>query len=186
MQPYLNSPTKKLLAGASLAAFALAAVSLLWPADVRLDPVEMRLLSVNGTIKTVQGDGSRALHVFLSTDCSFCRQIEPELAELENVTVYRHLLPGHTEAGRVTTTEVLCSEAPAQAWSNVAAGKPAGLAVRMQGCDVGVLKKNLDAAHRLGVASTPTVIYANGKVSAGLLSSAELAKMLAEASAPGS
>lgn len=117
----------------------------------------MRTLTAEGTFKTVQGDDPRALHVFLSADCTFCRQIEPELGKLENVTVYRHLLPGHTHAGRLAAIDVWCSPTPAVAWKNVAAGLPTGSETRSEKCDGNVLERNLDLAKRLGLTSTPTV-----------------------------
>lgn len=174
------------LAGAALLGLAVLAAKLLSEpaAGTQLDSVAMRSLTSYGTFKTVQGDGSRALHVFLSTDCSYCRQVEPELSKLENVTVFRHLLPGHTEEGRDAAKKVWCSTEPVQAWKEIAAGDQISTVARSGECDVGTLEKNRELAKRLGVTSTPAMIYESGHISTGLFSAAELTNMLTKASIP--
>jgi len=128
MQVGKSIPWKKLstrvVAGAGFVVAAAFCFNLLLTpmAAMQLDAQAMTMLPTNGAVTTIQGDGRRAIHVFLSTECSYCRKIEPELARLENVTVYRHLLPGRTEEGRLSAVDVLCSDNPAQAWQRVAAG----------------------------------------------------------------
>lgn len=170
---------KRLSAGAGVLIAAAFCVNLvLSPTGAtQLDSSSMRSVTVEGTFKTVQGDGARAIHVFLSTDCTFCRQIEPELGRLDNVTVYRHMLPGHTEAGRLAALNVWCSDTPAIAWKNVAAGSRTVSKM----CDGAALNKNLELARRLGLTTTPAIVYANGNVSAGLLSTAEIADRIVRA-----
>lgn len=48
----------------------------------------------------------------MSTECSFCGQIEPELDRLANVTVFRHMLPGATDNSRLLAKTVWCAEDP--------------------------------------------------------------------------
>ena len=170
---------KKLAAGAGVLIAAAFCVNLILSPTgaTQLDASSMRSVTAEGTFKTVQGDGSRAIHVFLSTDCTFCRQIDPELGRLENVIVYRHLLPGHTDAGRRAALDVWCSDTPSTAWKNVAAGSH----TVSKSCDGAALHKNLELARRLGLTTTPAIVYANGNVSAGLLSTAEMSDRIVRA-----
>jgi len=164
-----NSITvKKLAAGAGVLAAAVFCANLLFTPSTltQLDAQAMRSVTAEGTFKTVQGDGSRAIHVFVSTDCSYCHRIEPELDRLENVTIYRHLLPGRTEAGRLSAVDVWCAGNPVQALKAVAAGQRAISAK----CDGSVIEKNLELAKRLGLTITPSIVYENGLVSTGMLS----------------
>lgn len=176
----VNKPItlKTLAAGAGVLAIAAFCANLLFsPATAtQLDSKALGSITTQGTFRTVQGDGSRAVHVFLSTDCSFCKKVEPELDRLENVTVYRHMLPGHTEAGRLSAVSVWCSNSPIAAWKAVAAG----LAVAVAKCDASALEGNLVLARRLGLSLTPSIVYADGQVSAGMLSSVEIAERLAK------
>lgn len=169
---------KNLVAGAGLLIAAAFCINLLLSptAVTQLDAEAMRSLTTEGTFKTTRGEGLRAIHIFLSTDCSFCRKIEPELDRLENVTVYKHLLPGHNEAGRLAALDVWCSDNPVMAWKSVAAG----LTVASKTCDGAVLEKNLELAKNLGLTMTPSIVYEGGHVSAGMLSSGEIAHLIAE------
>ena len=175
-----NSITvKKLAAGAGILAAAVFCGNLLFTSSTvtQLDAQAMRSVTAEGTFKTVQGDGSRVIHVFLSPDCSYCHKIEPEMDRLENVTVYRHLLPGRTEAGRLAAVDVWCAQNPVQAWKAVAAGQRTSSAK----CDGSVIEENLELAKRLGLTMTPTIVYENGHVSAGMLFSAEIAERVSKA-----
>lgn len=144
----------------------------------QLDAVAMKVLTSSDTIKTIQGDGSKTLHVFLSTDCPYCRQVEPELGKLENVTVHRHLLPGHSEEGRRSAIAVWCAASPIDAWRDVAGGRGVRVKTIREGCDKGALERNLEVARRLGLTSTPAMIYEDGHVSSGMLSAGKLTKEL--------
>jgi len=175
----VNKPItmKKLAAGAGVLAVAVFCANLLFspPPVTQLDARAMRAITNEGTFKTIQGDGSRAIHVFLSTECPYCKKIEPELSQLENVTVYRHMLPGHTEAGRLSAIDVWCSTNPIAAWRAVTLGVAPGPAK----CDASALDKNLALATRLGLTMTPSIVYEDGHVSAGMLSSREIAEHVA-------
>ena len=56
--------------------------------------------------------------------------------------MYRHMLPGHTDAGRRAALDVRCSDTPATAWKNVAAGSR----TVSKSCDGAALHKNLALA----------------------------------------
>jgi len=170
---------KKLALGAGALVAAAFCVNLLLspPTVLQLDAEAMRSLTTEGTFKTVQGNGARTIHVFLSTECSYCRKIEPELERLENVTVLRHMLPGRSDDGRRRTLDVWCAEDQAKAWKDVAAGLPTTPAK----CDGLALEKNRELAEHLGLTSTPSIIYENGHVSAGMLSAREIAERMTKA-----
>lgn len=179
MAQVFNSPSRMaLIAGATLLAAAVIGANLFSnPAAVtQLDEHALRSLTTDGSFKSVQGDGSRSIHVFLSTDCKFCRQIEPEFDQLKNVTVYRHLLPGHTKAGRLKAIDVWCSDNQVRAWKNIGAG----LMTQSVTCsDAAAIERNLALAKRLGLTSTPSIVYEDGHVSAGMLSNSDIAARIA-------
>lgn len=160
-----------------MAAAAFCANLLFSPASVtQLDAQTIRLISSEGTFSTVQGDGSRAVHVFLSPDCSFCKKIEPELDRLQNVTVYRHLLPGHAKGGRLSAKDVWFSKNQIAAWKAVVGG----LDLTSEKCDGSVLERNLALAKRMGLTMTPSIVYEDGHISAGMLSAGEIAERVAK------
>ena len=109
----VNKPinVKKLAARVGVLVAATFCVNLLLsPAtETQLDASALSAITTDATFKTTLGNGSRAIHVFLSTECPFCRQIEHELDQLDNVTVYRHMLPGTTESSRRLAVNVRCA-----------------------------------------------------------------------------
>jgi thiol:disulfide interchange protein DsbC len=105
----------------------------------QLDASALRSITNEATFKTIQGNGARAIHVFLSSECPYCRKLKPELDKLQDVTVYRHMLPGATETSRALAAKVWCSEDPVKKWKTVAAGLPA----TERTCDGAALEKNL-------------------------------------------
>jgi thiol:disulfide interchange protein DsbC len=128
-------------------------------------------LPLTDAIKTVRGNGQRRLAVFSDPACPYCKQLEPELAQLDNVTVYTFLVPFLGEAKPIA---IWCSADRVQAWQRVmlqgdstpfgtASGNASNTA---SACDHPV-GRNLALAHRLGVQGTPTLIWADGSRTEG-------------------
>src|SRR5262249_8502822 len=53
-----------------------------------LHPVDFASLPLALAVKTVKGDGSRTLAVFSDPLCPYCQQLEQQLQNLDNVTIY--------------------------------------------------------------------------------------------------
>lgn len=116
-------------------------------------------------IKWVKGDGSRSMAVFSDPDCPYCKQLEVELARLDNVTIYTFLYPLeslHPEA-KTKAVSVWCSPNRAKAWSDLML---AGIKPKLLACNNPV-NDNLVLGSRLGVVGTPTLIAADGRVLPG-------------------
>ncbi|ABM44281.1 thiol:disulfide interchange protein DsbC [Cupriavidus metallidurans] len=116
-------------------------------------------------IKTVKGDGSRILAVFSDPDCPYCKQLEGELARLDNVTIYTFLYPLeslHPEA-KTKAVSVWCAPNKAKAWSELML---AGKKPKLVACNNPV-NDNLVLGSKLGVVGTPTLIAADGRVLPG-------------------
>jgi thiol:disulfide interchange protein DsbC len=120
-------------------------------------------LPLNDAIKTVRGNGQRRLAVFSDPNCSYCKQLEPELAAVDDVTVYTFLVPFQGEAKPIA---VWCAADREQAWQRLMLhGDSASL-------NTGVpcahpIARNLALAHQLGVQGTPTLIWLDGSRTEG-------------------
>jgi thiol:disulfide interchange protein DsbC len=145
-----------------------------------LDIQEMTLFTQGDTFTSTNGTGSTPLHVFVSVDCSFCRKAEPHLQQLENVTIYYHLVPGHDASARHVARSVWCARDPVSAWRSVAKGE----AVPESSCDDGALERNYALARKLALAGTPAFVFENGRVEVGASSGQQLVAMLGQARAP--
>lgn len=164
-----------------------------------LNRLDVASLPLQDAIKNVQGKGERVLYVFSDPDCQYCQRLEPELAKLDNLTIYTFLYPLeqlHPEA-KAKAAAIWCATSPAKSWralmandTDIIAGaikkgeiETAMLLGTAQGgrpCDTPI-DRNLALGARLGVNSTPTLIFADGRMIPGALPLAEIEKRLAPA-----
>lgn len=121
-------------------------------------PVIFDQLPFADAIKTVHGKGQRRIAVFSDPACSYCRRLEPELAGLDDVTIYTFLVPFQGEARPVA---IWCAANREQAWQRYMLHGDAALLNTASTCDHPV-DRNLALAHRLGVQGTPTLVWADG------------------------
>ena len=123
-----------------------------------VSPVVFDQLPFADAIKTVRGSGRRRIAVFSDPACSYCRRLEPELAGLDDVTIYTFLVPFQGEERPVA---IWCAADREQAWQRYMLHGDATLLNTASTCDHPV-DRNLALAHRLGVQGTPTLVWADG------------------------
>lgn len=169
------SKLRPILGTVALCAVAAAAYFLMTPdKPLVLAPAVLTSVTPSDTFTRVAGNGARPVHIFISVDCSFCRQIEPEIARVDNVTVHYHLLPGHSASARQDARSVWCAADQAKAWSVYARGG----AVAPAQCDDTGLDRNHALALKVGIDRTPAMVFADGRVLNGALSTAVLEREL--------
>jgi thiol:disulfide interchange protein DsbC len=134
-------------------------------------------LPLADAIKTVRGSGQRKLAVFSDPNCVYCKQLEPELAGLDNVTVYTFLVPFQGEARPIA---IWCAADRERAWRQWMLQADASLMQPDARCDHPVAR-NLELARRLRVQGTPTMIWADGSRTDGYVGRSVLEARLAEA-----
>lgn len=143
--------------------------------------VDFSKIPLKQAIKKVKGDGSRKLVVFSDPDCPHCKQLEKELAFVNNVTIYTMLYPIaelHPDA-RKRSEAVWCSSDRVKAWENLMLyGKeptPAKATCKTPLDDIQALAKNLN------IDGTPGLVFQNGKLVPGSLKTEQIEALLAEA-----
>lgn len=145
--------------------------------QVSTAPVSLDQLPLADALKTVRGTGQRRVAVFSDPACVYCRQLEPELAGLDNVTIYTFLVPFHGEARPVS---IWCAADRDRAWRQwMLQGDASGLDPAAR-CEHPIAR-NLDLARRLGVQGTPTLFYADGTRTDGYVGRSVLEARLAVA-----
>jgi thiol:disulfide interchange protein DsbC len=141
-------------------------------------PVAFDDLPLADAIKTVRGNGQRWVAVFSDPSCPYCKQLEPELAGLDNVTIYTFLLPFQGSARPIS---IWCAADRAQAWQRFMLHGDSALLDPAGGCEHPI-NRNLALAHRLGVQGTPTMIWADGSRTDGYVGRTVLESRLDQAS----
>lgn len=143
-------------------------------------PIAFDRLPLQDAIKTVRGDGRRQLAVVSDPACPYCRQLEAELATIDNVTIYTFLVPFLGEARPIAIWCAADREAAWRDWmrqgdaSHQHSGTPCAHPIA----------RNLALARSFGIQGTPTLIWADGERTAGFIDRAAIESRLA-ASATG-
>ena len=135
------------------------------------------LPSFDMAIKRVKGDGRRQLIVFSDPMCPYCRRIEQEFTKLNNVTIYlfpypiEKRFPGSTELAGA----IWCSPDRGKAWDDwmLKGQKPAAKAA----CVTPIA--DIDKiGNKMGIGVTPTVIFADGAPMNGMVSAADMDRLM--------
>lgn len=147
-----------------------------------LTKVDFNSLPLDQAIKVVKGNGSRKLVVFSDVDCPFCKRLEQnELANIDNVTVYTFLYPIeslHPDAANKSKS-IWCAPNRVKAWNDWVFNNK--LPPSATNCDV-PLEKVGELARKVGINSTPTLIFSDGKRMMGAQPYKEIEKYLVAAS----
>lgn len=117
-------------------------------------------LPLQHAIKEVHGDGSRAIAVFEDPNCPICRVFTKFVDQLENVTVYRFMLPVISPQSQNLARMAWCSNDRAGVWKAMMNGARPRLP---EACNVDGLVEILRAGERWQINNTPTVVLASGK-----------------------
>lgn len=145
-------------------------------------PIDTSKLPLQDALKVVHGTGARTVYSFSDPACSFCRRLEPELAKLQDVTIYTFVLPFQ---GRQLPQAVLCSTDPVKSWQAVMLNADTSGLNGQSDCAT-PLDRNVALARQLGVNGTPTVFYADGSRTTGYAPLSEIERrIVAVASASG-
>ncbi len=128
-----------------------------------LTKIDFNSLPLDQAIKVVKGNGSRKLVVFSDVDCPYCKRLEQnELSNISDVTVYTFLYPIvqlHPDAP-AKSKSIWCASNRVKAWNDwIFNNKLPAVAAN---CEV-PLERVGELARKIGVTSTPTLIFSDGK-----------------------
>lgn len=134
-------------------------------------------LPLQHAIKAVKGDGKRKVAVYTDPNCPYCKQLEKELINITNVTVYNLLYPvlnGSMELSK----KVWCAENQIKAWEDFMLR---GTAPAEKDCET-PLETLVKSGRENKVSGTPTLIFADGSVVGGMIPAAAIEEKLESAS----
>lgn len=136
-------------------------------------------LPLDLAIKLVKGDGSREIAIFSDADCPFCRRLENELKDMDNLTMYTFLLPIeslHPDAGRKSKM-IWCSADRAKAYYDFMLQNV--MPTSSPDCDNPV-EKIIALGQKYRINATPTMVFRDGRIVSGALPRDALEKELAK------
>jgi thiol:disulfide interchange protein DsbC len=137
-------------------------------------------LPLDLAIKTVRGNGARKLAVFSDVDCPFCKKLEGELKDVDNVTIYTFLFPIdslHPDA-RAKSKLVWCASDRQKAYDEI---MREGIAPTSSAACDDPVARIAALGEKFRIQATPTLIFADGRVVPGALPKAQLEAQLSRA-----
>ena len=145
----------------------------------KLFAIDFDRLPLENAVKVVRGKGERKMAVFSDPNCGYCKKLEQEFLNIDNVTIYTFLYPtfqGSLEKSRA----VWCSKDRVQAWNDLMlldVTPPAG------NCETPIAK-NMELGRKLKVNGTPALVFADGTINPGYMPAAQLEQALTAAARP--
>lgn len=132
-------------------------------------------LPLQDAIRTVRGNGARKLAVVSDPACPYCKQLEAELAGIDNVTIHTFLVPFLGEARPIA---IWCATDREAAWHDWMGKGDASRQHTGAPC-AHPITRNLALARGFGIQGTPTLIWANGERTEGFIDRAAIEARLA-------
>ncbi len=132
-------------------------------------------LPLQDAIRTVRGNGARKLAVVSDPACPYCKQLEAELAGIDNVTIHTFLVPFLGEARPIA---IWCATDREAAWHDWMSKGDASRQHTGAPC-AHPITRNLALARGFGIQGTPTLIWANGERTEGFIDRAAIEARLA-------
>ena len=137
----------------------------------KLNVVKFDQLPLDQAVKIQRGNGKRVFAMFSDPHCPYCRQFEQVLQKADDITLYVFMFPVIRPDLADHSKAVWCSADRSKAWVDLALSNKVPAA--RPDCPNPV-EKNVQLGQRLGVTSTPTLIFASGERVSGLLQLADL------------
>lgn len=141
--------------------------------------VDFSKLPLDKAIVKVKGNGSRKVAVFTDPDCPYCKQLEKELSNVTDVTVYIFLLPLgklHPDAPRKAAA-IWCSADRAKAWDDLMQSGKEPAEGGTKEC-VNPIADIAKLAAELNISGTPGIVFSNGKLVPGAVPAEQLESLL--------
>ena len=138
-----------------------------------LNRVSWNSLPLDLAFKRVKGNGTRKFAMFSDADCPYCKRIESEIKQLDNVTIYTFLFPIdqlHPDAARKSTL-IWCAPDRAKAWDEYF---ETGKLPDNDGQCATPIQETARLGERMRVGATPTLVFADGSVVPGAIPLAQL------------
>jgi len=140
-----------------------------------LSAVKFDQLPLDLAFRKVQGNGARKIAYFTDPNCPYCKKLEPDLAKLDNVTIYIFLYPVLGPDSHEKAKAVWCAKDRVKVWDEwMLKGQPPKTAGT---CDTPI-EKILAFGRRKGITGTPTMFLADGERVKGAIPIEQLKKLV--------
>lgn len=138
-----------------------------------INKIDFAKLPFDDAIKEVRGNGKRVIAVFADPDCPFCKKLEEEFEQMTDITIYTFLLPIpslHPQAHE-KSVQIWCQKNRTAAWTNWM--RHGTVPPTVPECS-NPIAQTIALGEKFGFNGTPTLVFPNGKTTAGYMDKAAL------------
>jgi thiol:disulfide interchange protein DsbC len=132
----------------------------------KLTAIAFSALPLDLAVKVQRGNGKRVLAMFSDPYCPYCRRLEQELLQIDDITIYVFMFPVIRPEKADHSRAVWCAPDRAKAWLELAASDTPKVPAGGAACDNPV-DKVLELGRSLRINGTPTLFFANGERASG-------------------
>lgn len=147
--------------------------------EAKLSAIDFNTLPLKDAITLVRGNGKRKLAVFEDPNCGYCKRFERDLSKVDNVTIYLFLYPILSADSADKSRNVWCAKDPASAWTQLMSRDQAPANTQ---CSTAAIERNIEFGRKHKITGTPTLIAQDGSRVPGAINTAQIEKLLADAS----
>jgi thiol:disulfide interchange protein DsbC len=147
--------------------------------EAKLSAIDFNTLPLKDAITLVRGNGKRKLAVFEDPNCGYCKRFERDLSKVDNVTIYLFLYPILSADSADKSRNVWCAKDPASAWTQLMSRDQAPASAQ---CSTAAIERNIEFGRKHKITGTPTLIAQDGSRVPGAINTAQIEKLLADAS----
>ncbi len=145
----------------------------------KLTAIDFQSLPLKDAFTLVRGNGKRKLAVFEDPNCGYCKRFERDLQKVDNITVYLFLYPILGQDSVDKSRNIWCAKDRVKAWQDAMLREQA---LASANCDISALQRNVELGRKYKINGTPTLITTDGNRVPGAISTAQIEKLLADAS----
>ena len=145
----------------------------------KLTAIDFQSLPLKDAFTLVRGNGKRKLAVFEDPNCGYCKRFERDLQKVDNITVYLFLYPILGQDSVDKSRNIWCAKDRVKAWQDAMLRDQA---LASANCDISALQRNVELGRKYKINGTPTLITTDGNRVPGAISTAQIEKLLADAS----
>lgn len=135
--------------------------------------VSLDTLPLEHAIKVVRGNGERQLIIFTDPNCPYCKQLEKELLDITDVTIYNLLYPVLNGSAELSKN-IWCADNQIKAWEDFMLR---GVAPKAKDCET-PLQALVQSGQQNKVTGTPTLIFADGSIVGGMIPASAIEERL--------
>jgi len=145
-----------------------------------INKIDFASLPFKDAVAWKSGNGKRRMVVFADPNCGYCKQLEREVQQLKDVTVYTFVVAILGADSKTKAENILCMSNRTQAWLDWMLRGVA--APRAMGMCTTPLQRNQALMQKFGISGTPAVFFEDGSRLPGAASKATLEQRLDRAS----